>query len=703
MSMFAFTRPEALAFAIVLLKATLLLLVALGAATVLRRATAGSRHLVWLAALASVLTLPLLSKWAPLRVAVLPPQTSVTIDAAPPVQATPAVAAPRIAQPRAEPNSSRSLASLGMTTSPSLFARVASLPWWTIALGVWGIVAVVLLGWLATGAIAVRRIVRSASPLTSDDWMTPLFEVADRLDLEDAPRLLASDRIEMPFACGLITPTIVLPASARQWSDGLRRTVLFHELAHVRRRDLVGHTLGRLACAVYWFHPLVWEAAKRLRAESEKACDDLVLSCGARASDYAEQLLQMVLGVRKHGAPALAMPMARRKEFEGRVLAILDPAISRQGPRRLQVLAIVGGLAFLSLTIGAVRPVGQEIEGRRAEVEGQRSEVEGQRSKVEGVTSEQPRIAGAAVTSPIASVAEPRSSQGRQGNPGPQSSQGSQGAQPNPVAQLNVAVKMPLNLSKLFARAVGDTDSNGMRLSDGERRELLVRLLRTDPDADVRKTATWALANGRKDQATVSLMTQLLRSDKDGEVREMAAWALEGASSRDAQEALADALHDDEEEDVRETAAWALGNAGGDAALSALTAALRDRSSKVRGTAIWGVGTIEPKRAPAALVSALDDEDDDVRMFAAWALGQILDPGTGTAISEAFKHEKNSDVRKAELRALAFLGEQSKSVLDMALASDDAELRAHAVRILAGQGAGVWPWPWPWPRPRPSP
>src|SRR5205085_37890 len=131
--------------------------------------------------------------------------------------------------------------------------------------------------------------------------------------------------------------------------------------------------LGRLACALYWFHPLVWIAAKKLRAESERACDDLVLICGARPSDYAQHLLEMVTGVRNHRTPTMALPMARRKEFEGRMLAILDPDVRRGAPSRLQGAAVVAMIGLLSLTITAVAPAAQRVplssrsDGRNSE------------------------------------------------------------------------------------------------------------------------------------------------------------------------------------------------------------------------------------------------------------------------------------------------------------------------------------------------
>jgi beta-lactamase regulating signal transducer with metallopeptidase domain len=132
----------------------------------------------------------------------------------------------------------------------------------SILLLVWAVVVIAIAASLGYAAMMVKRIVNRARPLDSEDWRTPLWEVSDRLELEEPPRLLRSEDAKMPFACGVFNPTIVLPAECDGWSLDRRRAVLLHELAHVRRHDLVGHTLGRLACAFYWFHPLVWTAAK---------------------------------------------------------------------------------------------------------------------------------------------------------------------------------------------------------------------------------------------------------------------------------------------------------------------------------------------------------------------------------------------------------------------------------------------------------
>src|SRR5262249_19285168 len=127
----------------------------------------------------------------------------------------------------------------------------------TVLLAIWALGAAALLAWLALGGWMVRGIVRRARVLAQADWQQPLYEIADRLDLDEAPRLVQSDRVQMPFATGFLKAVIVLPAECGAWAHDRRCAVLIHELAHVKRRDLVGHLVGGIACALYWFNPLV--------------------------------------------------------------------------------------------------------------------------------------------------------------------------------------------------------------------------------------------------------------------------------------------------------------------------------------------------------------------------------------------------------------------------------------------------------------
>jgi beta-lactamase regulating signal transducer with metallopeptidase domain len=643
-----------------LIKATALLVLALGITLALRRSPAGARYVVWLATLVALLLVPVVNVWAPLPLAVLPTESRDL--SAMPVSVLP------VSEPDGVASAPANFADSGKAWAP--MEKPVSLT--SILLMVWGAVVGVLLGWLALGALKVRRIIRSARPLVDESWLTPLYETADRLELDNAPRLVMSPLVEMPFACNIRRPTIVLPATAELWSDERRRVVFFHELAHIRRRDLLGHTVGRIVCAAYWFHPMVWSAAKNLRAESERACDDLVIACGARASDYATHLLDIVTGVRRHGAPATALPMANKREFEGRMLAILDPSLRRTTPSRGQQLLLAVGLGSLALTIAAVAPVRRE-----------------------GALAAPQQIAAPAA--PQAWVDE-QDELDTTKTPTPSPSP-SPSASPSPSISVSSSTQVSTSVSNGVAVALSQFQSaqDDQQAPDTA---LLGRVLRTDKDSEVRKAAAWAL-HGRRD--AVPLLLERLRVDEDASVREMSAWALAGSGSSDVIGALSDALRRDKDDDVRATAAWALGNTHGRADVAQLVAALGDASPEVRHRALWAIGQQRLSQVPSQVVALLKDRDEDVRMMTAWVLGQILDRATIPAVREAFLVETDSDVAQAMFRALLFMGDRSQTVIDRAMSSENPQMRARGVRMIAGQGAGNWPWPWPWPQPRPSP
>jgi beta-lactamase regulating signal transducer with metallopeptidase domain/HEAT repeat protein len=704
---------------LLLAKATLILVAALGITLAMQRASAGARHLVWLVTLGALILMPALTAWAPLRLELLPPV--VVANEGAPAAAPLTVESERASVAGAATNSAST--TLPATTTiesvePGTIARVWSslrvIDLLQLALAVWAAGVLVIVGSLIWSARTVHRLVRDGRELTDPSWRDPLYEVSDRLGLDDPPRLLQSDEAKMPFACGLLRPTIVLPAECESWTADRRLAVLLHELAHVRRRDLAGHTLGRLVCSLYWFHPLVWTAARRLRSESERACDDLALSCGTRATDYAEHLLDIVTSVRREGTPMVALAMARRKEFEGRMLAILDPEIRRAAPSRRQSAVLIGALALISVTVGAAAPVPRVAQS--------------------GEVAQNERAADSATTptlsdaSDSATTPSPSATASSSASPSPSASPATvpaeraitstdiaprvdvqlrmnAAAQASPrerVSESVVQATRPSVVESIATMARGSSAALSQQARD-ERTVLLARVLRTDTSASLRRVAAWGLSEHAEQTVAAEALAGALRRDADESVREMAAWALgDGNDMSVAMEALHAALRGDASEKVRRTAAWALGQIGDQGSAVALTAALADASPEVRMRAIWALGQVEPKQAPKPLLALLSDKDPRVRKMTAWALYSIEDPESAPALDAALRAESDKDLQLAYIRALASLGERSVEALKSLLESRDPQVKSMAVRALAG-GRASGPWPQPWPQPRPFP
>ena len=683
--------------AMLLTKATIILLLALGMTVVMQRTSAGARHLVWLVTVAALLFVPVLTAWGPLPVRVLPALSSV-------VDQSSSIVGSKSGETKitktgeagvAAPSSAKDVAPSGGVANGAV-SESALKTGISLLFLIWAAVVFVIAASLGYAALVVRRIVKRARPLDTADWLNPLWEVSDRLALDEPPRLLRSEDAKMPFACGLFTPTIVLPAECDAWSLDRRRAVLLHELAHVRRHDLIGHTLGRVACAVYWFHPLVWTAAKQLRSESERACDDLALACGARAADYAEHLLDIVTSVRRDSTPSVALAMARRKEFEGRMLAILDPELRHSSPSRRQSATLIGSLALISIVVGAAAPAPR--------------------------TSTHPN--------PTASVME------FQGGPivkkkgYPDSYEIIGGSKTHMSTQTatnkmeHTSISTSVNTSIVDAQSYAQADAPAEAQSvtragllevlrqggqksaakDDERPALLAKVLATDSSASLRRIAAWGLADYAHIQVATDALSNALRHDSNASVREMAAWALAHANrSSSATDALSAALRGDGNVQVRVISAWALGSVGDRSAIDALTTALSDASPEVRKRAMWAIGDVGPKQAPRAVIALLADRDPGVRELAAWTLYQIEDPAAIPALEAALRAEKNNkDLQIAYIKALAATGEKSVDALKSLLESTDPEIKSIAVRALAG-GHATGPWPWPWPEPRPFP
>jgi HEAT repeat protein/beta-lactamase regulating signal transducer with metallopeptidase domain len=632
----------------VLIKVTMLLVAAAALAAALRRASAATRHLVWTAASVAVLAVPVLAAMLPWRLPVLTVAARIAEPATPVVPVAPVESA---GEPAARQQPLTRLPDVPIEDALSASTALSALSASTALTALWLVGAVLLLLRLAIGSVFLARVSRRADPLTSPDWTRPLLEAADRLGLGRAPRLLMSGRLPMPYASGLLRPSIVLPESAAEWDDRRRRAVLCHELAHLRRLDLVLNALGQVACALWWFHPLVWVAARRLRTESERACDDLVLGVGTRASEYADHLLHIVCGALRARTPAVALPMAQEHEFEGRMLAILDRDARRNHPtpRRAAVLA---GLAVLVVLPVAALGV----------------------ARADPPANPDPAVA----TDTPGDADHDRSREDPTGDPQPDA---------EPAQRVAEALE---SATRAVSGDVPQQDTGAQRV--------VAALLRTLDDrvADVRRDAAYALGKLEAPGAVLPLAAKVA-GDGDAGVREMAAWALGQIESRQATAALGAAARRDAAEDVRAMAVWALGQLEDPESVPLLAAVLADASDEVRGRAAWALGTIGARPAPEALVGALGDPAPEVRMRAAWALGQIEDPAAVPGLVAAMD-DSDAEVRKAAFWAAAQMpGDGAQPALLAALEHTDPEIRAMAARALGGSNLSPWPWPWPMP------
>jgi HEAT repeat protein/beta-lactamase regulating signal transducer with metallopeptidase domain len=729
----------------VLTKGTLLVLIAACLTRLLGRSPAAARHLVWSLSVGGLLLLPAMTliPWrlelttlAAARDAFAPPPSAdavvperlvvvvkndeskqIVLNAESSATPTPTTTAASLDEASTPPSPQSPVPSpLSRMPDPAMMVTLA----WLTGFA-W------MLGRLLVGVANVRRIVRRSVPADGYDWQRLVGDARASMGAEPGARIVIGSEAAMPFTYGLLRPVIVLPESAEEWTMERRRSVLLHELAHVRRRDLLTNAVVQLACAVYWFHPLVRLAARRVRIEAERACDALVVAAGTRPSDYAGDLLEIARTMRSSATAAVALAMARRSDFEGRLLAILSPDAGRNLLTATRAALVALSFAAPAVAIAAAVPAGHVTPN--AEVRNT-NRVDASNPSAASVDAD------VEPSTPLSKVAElPQQSTTATDSQAPSTTQNRDTAVPALLSVLkdeNVAVRLAAvqslgsledpravdalvqalrtdadaRVREAAAEALGNIDSPravpGLIAALGSEKVAPVRAkiawalgeiddARTgavealgaavrDPDAEVRRQVVWALGE-LESPAAVPLLIPALK-DADAETRKQAAWALGEIESKDAIEALIPVTKDADVE-VRKQAVEALGNIEDKRALPALEAAVRDANVEVRRAAIESIGELDDLgSAPAALIAALKDEDHEVRKSAAEALGQIEDEAAVPALVPLTK-DPDVEVKRAAVEALSSIGGvRAIEVMAGLLKDDDPEIRKLAAEAL---------------------
>ena len=326
----------------------------------LRRASAGLRHLIWFLAIVSLILLPVLS-------VVLPHWTGLLIETPVVVQSHSPYHVPtdkQSPQPLTSPVSrwtpQQFQPSPAVATPASSTNAIVPLPMAAFFSIIWLAGMLIVLIPLLTGMLCVWRRARRSQRITDGPLVTVVSHLANELGLRRHVTLLrdkSENAATMPMTWGVRRPVLLLPADAENWSTDRIRVVLLHELSHVQRWDWLTQMLAHVTRAIYWFNPLIWLAVRRMRIESECACDNRVLlNSGGKATDYAEHLLGIARTLRSPTCTSLAtIAMARPSFLQRRLEQILA---ADQSQRPVGPLAVVLGVVLVVCVVfplGAIR------------------------------------------------------------------------------------------------------------------------------------------------------------------------------------------------------------------------------------------------------------------------------------------------------------------------------------------------------------
>ena len=231
-------------------------------------------------------------------------------------------------------------------------------PWAAICVVIWAAGIMFSLTRMVLGKIGIMKIGADARLIENRSIIVMLEALTKRLGIRRNIQVLTSSSCRVPFTYRTLKPLILLPSGATEWPGERLRSVLIHELAHVKRSDSFTMLFARIVCSLFWFIPTVWIAYRHLYLEQEKSCDEYAVGEGIEAAHYARHLLNVVRLARGRVLlTGISISRGKRKMLEKRILHLLRFDALKLLTRKKVFVATVVLCLFLLFPILVFNPI----------------------------------------------------------------------------------------------------------------------------------------------------------------------------------------------------------------------------------------------------------------------------------------------------------------------------------------------------------
>ena len=224
-----------------------------------------------------------------------------------------------------------------------------------LAIWAYALPAILLLLTMLVAVVRLGAMHRRANVLVDSSWLSALAQAQRRMGFKHGTALLVSHELRSPVSWGLMRPIIVLSEDTVD-ATGEAEAIIAHELAHVARLDWAKLLLARVACALFWFNPLVWKLAREAHQLREEAADDAVLLSEVDDAAYATLLVNAA----RHDNRALLMAahgVAPAKDsLKRRITRVLDRDQARGPASTAWTMVCVASLVAVAMPLAAFDP-----------------------------------------------------------------------------------------------------------------------------------------------------------------------------------------------------------------------------------------------------------------------------------------------------------------------------------------------------------
>ncbi len=212
---------------------------------------------------------------------------------------------------------------------------------------------------LLGGLISVHLFVRGSRPLRSQQLRQQVERIAAELGCRHEIEVRESSKLALAATVGFRRPVILISETWRSWSDIQLRSVLGHEIAHIRRGDFVATIIANVGLLFHFYHPLVHWLANRLRLEQELAADAMAANLVGGSRIYLDAIGELAL---KQSSEPMGWPahtfLPTRRTFLRRIEMLRDlRLLSGEGTGAIRWAMTTGILAIATVAIG-LRPPG---------------------------------------------------------------------------------------------------------------------------------------------------------------------------------------------------------------------------------------------------------------------------------------------------------------------------------------------------------